>query len=66
MDSNIIEVSNECIGCGICVDLCPLNCLAMGKDDKPYLRYDECWYCGCCEIECPVSCLKMNFPFLLS
>ncbi|MFZ7101606.1 MAG: 4Fe-4S dicluster domain-containing protein [Peptococcaceae bacterium] len=65
MNSNIIKVSNDCIGCGICIDLCPLNCLQMGEDNKPFLQYEECWYCGCCEIECPISCLKMYFPFLI-
>ncbi|MGI6226661.1 MAG: 4Fe-4S dicluster domain-containing protein [Peptococcales bacterium] len=60
-----IKVTDDCIGCGLCVELCPMNCLQMGEDNIPYLKYEECWYCGCCEIECPVSCLKMYFPFLV-
>ncbi|MBZ4654450.1 MAG: ferredoxin [Peptococcaceae bacterium] len=65
MNTFSIAVSDECIGCGLCVDLCPLDCLRMGKDEKPFMNYSECWYCGACEIECPVSCLKVYFPFLV-
>jgi len=65
MNGHSFIVTDDCIGCGVCVDLCPLDCLRMGENDKPYLKYDECWYCGCCEIECPVSCLKIHFPFLV-
>jgi len=60
-----IKVTEECNGCGICVDLCPLDCLRLGEDNKPFLKYKECWYCGTCEVECPLSCLKIYFPFLI-
>lgn len=65
MDTFSISVTDECNGCGLCVDLCPLDCLRLDKNGKPALKYKECWYCGTCEMECPVSCLKIYFPFLL-
>jgi len=49
-----VEVSPElCDGCGVCVELCPLDNLRMGEDGYPYVKYDECWYCEACELECP-------------
>jgi NAD-dependent dihydropyrimidine dehydrogenase PreA subunit len=42
-------------GCTVCVDVCPLDVLAIAPDDagkpyKAYMKYDECWYCLPCEV----------------
>ena len=34
-------------GCTLCVDICPLDSLAISPDSgKAYMHVDECWYCG--------------------
>ena len=34
-------------GCTLCVDICPLDSLAINPDNgKAYMHVDECWYCG--------------------
>jgi ferredoxin len=36
-------------GCTLCVDICPLDSLAINPDSgKAYMHVDECWYCGPC------------------
>ncbi|MDN5347685.1 MAG: hypothetical protein PWP65_1249 [Clostridia bacterium] len=61
-----ITVSREnCNGCGLCVELCPLDCLRLDEENHPYLKYDECWYCGTCETECPLGAIKITLPFLV-
>jgi NAD-dependent dihydropyrimidine dehydrogenase PreA subunit len=60
-----IKVSPECIGCGICAEICPMDCLEMDDKNKPYLAREECWYCGACEKECPVGALRIGFPYLV-
>ncbi len=33
-------------GCRLCVDMCPLDSLAIHPDtNKAYMHVDECWYC---------------------
>ncbi len=41
---------SKCIdGCTLCVDMCPLDSLAIHPDTgKAYMHVDECWYCGPC------------------
>jgi pyruvate ferredoxin oxidoreductase delta subunit len=54
------EFFNEkCIGCKMCMLLCPENCvIARGK--KTYIcDYDYCKGCGVCAAVCPVSDIKM-------
>jgi NAD-dependent dihydropyrimidine dehydrogenase PreA subunit len=47
--------STRCIasrGCHVCVDVCPLDVLAIDEANKvAYMRYDECWYCMPCETD---------------
>ena len=34
-------------GCTLCVDICPLDSLAIHPETgKAYMHVDECWYCG--------------------
>ena len=36
-------------GCTLCVDICPLDSLAINPESgKAYMHVDECWYCGPC------------------
>ncbi|MCW3489686.1 4Fe-4S binding protein [Dethiobacter alkaliphilus] len=50
-----IAVKNEwCKGCGICVDFCPKNVLAMSEDKKACVVHSEnCVACNKCELYCP-------------
>ncbi len=41
-------------GCRLCVDMCPLDSLAINPDSgKAYMHVDECWYCGPCAARWP-------------
>ena len=50
-----IEVKNEwCKGCGLCVDFCPKNVLAMSEDKKAYVvNSEDCVACNKCVLYCP-------------
>jgi len=60
---------NKCIadkGCTVCVDICPLDLLAIHPDTgKAYMQFDECWYCMPCERDCPVQAIRVDIPYLL-
>ncbi len=49
-----------CTGCGWCAEVCPTECLAMGKH-LPWLpRPLDCVSCGLCVLICPANALRME------
>jgi formate hydrogenlyase subunit 6/NADH:ubiquinone oxidoreductase subunit I len=63
-----------CMPCGICIDACPVNCLAHGEPvlkkelhSYPFLKEDKwCIGCGFCSLECPVHAIKMIPPSIIT
>lgn len=48
--------TDECIGCGVCVDECPQNALSV--DGVCEVDEDTCIDCGICIDNCPVEALS--------
>jgi pyruvate ferredoxin oxidoreductase delta subunit len=49
-------VTSKCIGCGICVGVCPEECIKIDVSDgkrKAKIDYDYCKGCLICSISCP-------------
>jgi len=56
----MIEVVSEerCIGCDICVRVCPTNVFDAVPDAPPVIaRQEDCQTCFMCELYCPVDAL---------
>ena len=53
-------IREKCDGCGVCVEICPVDCLRIDTDNKAYKKYDECWFCGSCEMDCPENAIKLE------
>jgi Na+-translocating ferredoxin:NAD+ oxidoreductase subunit B len=59
-----------CMSCTICIDACPVNCLALSEASNtknlhghPYLKDEKaCIGCGFCSLECPVEAISMVSP----
>lgn len=49
------KVTDECIGCGACVDTCPVEAIVL--EDKADIAASKCIDCGACEGDCPVSAI---------
>ena len=47
------KISDECIGCGACVDACPVGAISM-DDGKAVIDADTSIDCGSCPDTCPV------------
>lgn len=52
----------RCIGCGTCVDSCPMDVFRMDDESsKAVIRYPEdCMLCRFCEIDCPEDAIYVS------
>jgi Fe-S-cluster-containing hydrogenase component 2 len=50
---------DECIGCGKCIDVCPVDAL-QSVDDSPIVDQDWCIGCGVCHTVCPSGAVKLS------
>ena len=63
----VIIDSDQCISCGLCVRLCPVNHLSMSFSSYPEATGDSCIHCQRCYSYCPVEAIsignKNNIPY---
>jgi ferredoxin len=53
-----VKIDKEtCIGCGACVDVCPVTALSM-EDGKAVCDADTCIDCGACISTCPTQAIS--------
>ena len=49
--------NDKCIGCGTCVDICPVQAISM-VDGVAHIDKEICISCGSCLGACPVSAIS--------
>ena len=49
--------TDECVGCGICVDACPQDVLEISGGVAEVENEDSCIACGECEEACPMGAI---------
>jgi ferredoxin len=49
----------ECIGCGACAEICPVEAVKM-IEDKPRVDHNWCIGCGVCAVQCPAGVISIN------
>ena len=59
---NITMDEEKCIGCGICIEVCPRNVYRMvpSKNKVQLVQPEACVNCHACEKQCPVKCLEIK------
>ena len=45
----------KCVGCGACVDACPMGCIKLNDNGKAEIDETICISCGSCSATCPVD-----------
>jgi len=50
----------ECIGCTICIKVCPVDAIIGARHQKHYILNDQCNGCELCISQCPVDCMEMQ------
>ncbi|MCL2688196.1 MAG: 4Fe-4S binding protein [Methanobrevibacter sp.] len=64
-DRELSHINHKCVGCGICIDICPTESLKLGpvlpicrgllEMDFVSVQKDTCVLCGICSFACPVE-----------
>ncbi|MDL2271275.1 4Fe-4S binding protein, partial [Methanobrevibacter sp. OttesenSCG-928-I08] len=54
-------ISDECISCGTCYDICPQN--AIKEEDHYNISQENCLHCGLCFENCPSSAIYKRSDF---
>ncbi len=57
----------KCIGCKLCIKVCPSEAIEFKEKEKKIKIYlARCTFCSQCNDICPVNCLSMSNEFLLA
>lgn len=54
-----IIVENECIGCTLCIQACPVDAILGAAKQMHTVIAEECTGCELCMAPCPVECIHM-------
>ena len=52
--------SSKCIGCRLCMEVCPHNVFRMAGKRAEIINRDKCMECGACELNCVTGALKVK------
>lgn len=53
-----IIVKDECLGCGVCLPVCPVGALSLDDENKVVINKEICTKCGACIQVCPAGAVK--------
>lgn len=50
----------KCIGCGLCLEVCPHGVFFLGSGKAELRERDACMECGACARNCPVEAVTVR------
>ena len=59
-------LKERCVGCGICIETCPLEekAIRFGANRRPVYDYGKCIKCYCCQEMCPEKAISVKRSLL--
>jgi len=58
-NDNIPKIMDNCIGCGDCKRICPMECIDI-IEKKAVIKEKDCIRCYCCHEFCPVKAISLG------
>lgn len=58
---HLYHVNNDCVGCGICTQVCPTGCISL-NNKKVIYHMSNCQTCMACIHNCPQKAIQLNIP----
>lgn len=52
--------AEKCIGCGMCVEVCPHRVFMISERKAQIKDKDMCMECGACMVNCPVNAITVR------
>ncbi len=52
--------SEKCVGCGMCVQVCPHQVFALSEKKAQIINKDSCMECGACATNCAFSAIDVQ------
>ena len=52
--------TDACVGCGMCIIVCPHTVFAIHEDKAEIEDRDACMECGACALNCPTEAIAVK------
>lgn len=64
----VVPIVDEdlCDGCGVCVDACHTNAVALVNGKAVFVNPDNCDYCTDCESLCPKGAIRCPLEIVVA
>ena len=56
----VCRIGKECVACGCCVKVCPVQAIEIVRGVAARVNTDKCVGCGKCAAECPASVIRIE------
>jgi ferredoxin len=57
----VVVISRDlCVGCGLCVDTCPVEAISLDNENIAVVDAELCVDCGKCVEECPSEAISLD------
>lgn len=60
MSYEVIVDSEKCVGCGECVDICPVEVYELKDGKSEPVKYEECVGCESCVEVCSTDAIEVK------
>jgi Fe-S-cluster-containing hydrogenase component 2 len=57
---SVVVNQEKCAGCGVCIEVCPVQAISLNLRRKAQINREKCLECGRCARECPNQAIELT------